>query len=116
MDTGAVVVALIGLIGVLSGHIVSRWGKKAEAEQKKLADRAAHEHTLFEERGQIITDLRIQQDRADKRADRAEEDADKARQEARQLAQDLLALAQVVRQEVEHEALRTAEAIQKEEQ
>lgn len=115
LDASAVAVAFIGLLGILSGHLVSRWGKRAEARQKELADRAAHEHKLFEERGAIMEDLRVQADRADFRAERMQQDAQEAWEEARRLRADLAALAAVVKDEVAKEAARTAAQIEAEE-
>lgn len=112
MTDSAVIVALIGLLGILSGHIVSRLGKRAENQQKALADRAADEHQRFEERGELIADLRIEVDRARAHRDDAEQDLRLSEDENRRLRSDLAALAAIVRDEVAREALRTAHDIQ----
>lgn len=97
MDTSAVIVAAIGLLGVIGGQIVSRMGHRADVQQKKVAEAAVREHQQFEELRSLLAEYRTD-------ADRLRDDLERERMVSRQLRADLVDLARVVRSEVAREA------------
>lgn len=97
MDVSAVIVAVIGLLGILGGQAVSRIGQRAELRQKELAEKAAEEHVRFEELRSLLAEYRVEH--AEAVTERLS-----LQEENRKLRSDLAAVVMVVRDE----AFRTA--------
>lgn len=108
MDS-AVVVALVGLLGLAIGGLSAYIGKRMEARDKAVADRFAEIKTVADMRLVDLADCRT-------RNGALQEDLDGSEQENRRLRSDLAALAMVVHDEVMREAARTAHDIEQAEE
>jgi uncharacterized membrane-anchored protein YhcB (DUF1043 family) len=108
VDANAVIVAAIGLMGVLGGQVVSRVGQRADVHQREVAEAAAREHQRFEELRSLLAEHRT--DLAGCRAelialrDRHDRELGAERDQNRRLRSDLAALVLVVRDEATREA------------
>lgn len=87
-DLAPLIVALTGLLAAIAGIVTARRGRRDSQQQQAAANvvamrvqNATEQQTAFEQRGEIIADLRVELDRLQGLLERARDERDQHRAE-----------------------------------